>query len=152
MDQREKFEASREPRTDLGFRRERYKNPVVQKCWEAWQAAIAAQEPKKAMSDAEIKAVVTAALKAGTLSWIGYEKDADDKCTIPVLSKSHYQLARAIERATSPNKELVEAARLAYLHFRATALKTKGVAEFQHCSHLRDKLGAALRAAGVEVS
>jgi hypothetical protein len=39
MSEREAFEAAQRPRTDLNKSRDgRYKNPVVQSCWEAWQA------------------------------------------------------------------------------------------------------------------
>ena len=45
--EREAFEKSRPPRTDLAIKRGKYSNPVVQKCWETWQtrAAIAAAAP-----------------------------------------------------------------------------------------------------------
>jgi len=46
---RAKFEATRKPRTDLArekLNRERYNNPVVQACWEAFQAAYALLAPE----------------------------------------------------------------------------------------------------------
>lgn len=51
------------------------------------------------LSDEQIKAVVHAAVKSGRLSWAGYEKDEVGEYTVPVLSLSHYQLARVIEAA-----------------------------------------------------
>lgn len=73
------------------------------------RAAIAHQPPKEALTDEQIQAIATAAYKAGDLSWLGFDKDADDKYTIPTLSKSHYQFARAIIAASAPNKQLVAA-------------------------------------------
>lgn len=132
--------------------------------YEDVKAAIAAQEPKQAMTDVEIKAVATAAVKGGTLSWLGYEKDADDKYTIPALSQSHYQFARAILAASSPNKELVAALQdalaviddyLAYDHNGdpwtedARTMGEMDINDYQHDGRL-DAARAALRAAGVD--
>jgi hypothetical protein len=65
--------------------------------------------PKQALTDAQIKTTITAAVRAGKVSWLGYEKDDDGFYTIPVLSPYHYQFARAIEAASAPNAQLVEA-------------------------------------------
>lgn len=48
------------------------------------------------VTDEQIKEAATKAVKDGKLSWLGFEKDDQDKYTIPVISKSHYQFARAI--------------------------------------------------------
>ena len=48
------------------------------------------------MTDEQIKEAAVKAVKDGKLSWLGFEKDDQDKYTIPVISKSHYQFARAI--------------------------------------------------------
>ena len=48
------------------------------------------------VTDEQIKEAATKAVKAGKLSWLGFEKDDQDKYTLPVISKSHYQFARAI--------------------------------------------------------
>lgn len=48
------------------------------------------------VTDEQIREAAVKAVKAGKLSWSGFDKDDQDKYTIPVLSKSHYQFARAI--------------------------------------------------------
>lgn len=53
----------------------------------------------KPLTDEQIKAAIDGAVKSGQLSWMGYEKDEVGQYTVPVLSPSHYQLARAIEAA-----------------------------------------------------
>lgn len=47
--ERVKFEASRNPKTDLAYRGGRYRNPVVDQCWKTWQAALASA-PKQAVA------------------------------------------------------------------------------------------------------
>ena len=54
---------------------------------------------RKPLTDEQIQDVVNNAVRTETLSWLGYKKDNDDKYTIPVLSPSDYQFARAIEAA-----------------------------------------------------
>ena len=54
---------------------------------------------RKPLTDEQIQDVVNNAVRAETLSWLGYRKDNADKYTIPVLSPSDYQFARAIEAA-----------------------------------------------------
>ena len=54
---------------------------------------------RKPLTDEEIQGVVNNACLAGTLSWMGYKADDEGKYTIPVLSPSNYQFARAIEAA-----------------------------------------------------
>jgi len=49
------------------------------------------------LTEDEIKAAVADAVKQGSLSWLGFEKDANGCYTIPAMSDSHYQLSRAIE-------------------------------------------------------
>ena len=48
------------------------------------------------LTNEQIKDAAVKAVKDGKLSWLGFEKDDQDKYTIPVISKSHYQFARAI--------------------------------------------------------
>ena len=48
------------------------------------------------LTDAEIQTAITVAVKAGKLSWLGFDMDSEGKFTIPVLSPYHYQLARVI--------------------------------------------------------
>ena len=60
---------------------------------------LAAQKPRVGLTDEQIQLVVSQAISAETLSWLGYKKDADGKYTVPVLSPSDYQFARAIEAA-----------------------------------------------------
>ena len=48
------------------------------------------------LTDEQIREAATKAVKDGKLSWLGFEKDDQDKYTLPVISKSHYQLVRAI--------------------------------------------------------
>jgi len=66
--------------------------------WEAWQAALTAPaaEVPEAMVDAEIEATITKAVREGRLSWLGFKKDDQGAYTIPVLSPSDYQAARAV--------------------------------------------------------
>jgi len=59
----------------------------------------AAQPAPVPLTDEQIQLVVSQAVSAETLSWLGYKKDADGKYTVPVLSPSDYQFARAIEAA-----------------------------------------------------
>lgn len=201
MNQREKFEASREPRTDLGFRRERYNNPVVQKCWETWQAAIAAQEPKevpwwlqdkivayasshegkancvisKAQFDSALgKNRVEYDVPLGRLDTVQEPKQAMTDAEIERISEDHIgaygikpiEFARAIESASSPNKELVKALQgalaviddyLAYDHNGdpwtedARTMGEMDINDYQHDGRL-DAARAALHAAGVEVA
>jgi len=54
---------------------------------------------RKPLTDKQIQDVVNNAVRTEKLSWVGYRKDNDDKYTIPVLSPSDYQFARAIEAA-----------------------------------------------------
>lgn len=82
------------------------------------QAAIAAQEKKQAMSDAEINAI-----------YIDFTGTPSDRTTM--------KIARAIERASSPNKELVEALQ------EILTLSSPAI--------MRAAARAALCAAGVEV-
>jgi|GEM_PF-2264847 len=56
-------------------------------------------QPRNPLTDEQIQDVVTDAVRANTLSWLGYKKDDADEYTIPVLSQSDYQFARAIEAA-----------------------------------------------------
>jgi hypothetical protein len=60
----------------------------------------ATQQQQAALSDERIKAITTGAVRAGKLSWIGYEKDEDGKHTTPSLSPFHYQFARTILAAS----------------------------------------------------
>ena len=51
------------------------------------------------LTDDQIKAVLTVAVRAGAVAWLGFEKDKDGLYTAPSLSPQHYQIARAIEAA-----------------------------------------------------
>ena len=55
-----------------------------------------AQVQPAEVTDEQIKEAAVKAVKDGKLSWLGFEKDDQDKYTLPVISKSHYQFARAI--------------------------------------------------------
>ena len=55
-----------------------------------------AQATQVEVTDEQIKEAAVRAAKDGKLSWLGFDKDDQDRYTIPVLSKSHYQFARAI--------------------------------------------------------
>lgn len=54
---------------------------------------------RKPLTDEQIQEVVTKAVRKRKLSWLGFKKDDKGEYTIPVLSPSDYQMARAIERA-----------------------------------------------------
>ena len=55
-----------------------------------------AREP---LTDEQIQEVVKKAVRERKLSWLGFTKDDQGEYTIPVLSPSDYQMARAIEAA-----------------------------------------------------
>ena len=79
-----------------------------------------AQATQAELTDEQIKEAAIKAVKDGKLSWLGFEKDDQDKYTIPVISKSHYQFARAI-LALRPERVPMtdEQRRLAFLASRA---------------------------------
>lgn len=137
MDQREKFEAWHGEKFRWVSKRDdihkhNYLDQRTQGLWEAWQAAIAAQEPKQAMADEQIMEIYDAQIaKGGSADHI-------------IL-----QTARAIERAVSPNKELVEA--LAFALPLAEQLGRNFGANPDNDPDII-KAHAALRAAGVEVA
>lgn len=54
---------------------------------------------RKPLTDEQIQEVVTKAVRERKLSWLGFKKDDQGEYTIPVLSSSDYQMARAIEAA-----------------------------------------------------
>ena len=54
-----------------------------------------AQATQAEVTDKQIKEAATKAVKERNLSWVWFEKDDQDKYTIPILSESHYQLVRA---------------------------------------------------------
>lgn len=56
-------------------------------------------QPSKPLTDEQIQAAVTNAVRERKLSWLGFRKDDQGEYTIPVLSPSDYQMARAIEAA-----------------------------------------------------
>jgi hypothetical protein len=58
-----------------------------------------AAQPAVPLTDAQIQDTLTKAIKAGELSWLGYQQDENGYFTIPALSQQHYQIARAIEAA-----------------------------------------------------
>jgi negative regulator of sigma E activity len=63
-EERNAFEASCAPRTDLAWSKQRgaYSNPVVQKCWVTWQKARASMRgvPHPAQVDAGVEALLRA--------------------------------------------------------------------------------------------
>ncbi len=60
------------------------------------QPAPAAPVP---LTDEQIQDVLTEAVRAGEVSWLGYKLDADGFYTIPSLSPQHYKIFRAAEKA-----------------------------------------------------
>lgn len=58
------------------------------------------------LTDEEIRAAITDAVKQGGLSWLGFERDANGFYTLPALSTSHYQLSRAVEALVRRNAGL----------------------------------------------
>ena len=56
------------------------------------------------LSDADIQRIANEGVKAGELSWVGFDKDALGFFTVPVLSRCHFQLARLVARA-APSTE-----------------------------------------------
>ncbi len=60
------------------------------------QPAPAAPVP---LTDEQIQDVLTEAVRAGEVSWLGYKLDAAGFYTIPSLSPQHYQIFRAAEQA-----------------------------------------------------
>jgi hypothetical protein len=58
-----------------------------------------AQTPPPRLTDEDVQRIATNAVRRGRLSWLGFKKDDNGSYTIPVLSQSNYQLARAIETA-----------------------------------------------------
>ena len=72
-----------------------------------------------AMSDEQIKSILTQAVQEGKLQWCGFEKDGDGKYTIPALSAHHYQIARAIEAHLAPVQPALSEARWNYINSRA---------------------------------
>lgn len=64
------------------------------------RAAVEAGRARRVpLTDEQIVAVVTAAVREHRLSWLGIEKDEAGYYTVPVLSPNHYELVRAIEAA-----------------------------------------------------
>lgn len=58
-----------------------------------------------ALSDEQIDAVITAGVKSGAISWLGFKKDGDGRYTLPVISPSDRQQARAIEAEVRKDDE-----------------------------------------------
>lgn len=52
-----------------------------------------------------IEEIVAAGVKSGEIPWAGFKPDAEGKHTLPVLSKMHIQLARAIEAEVRKDDE-----------------------------------------------
>jgi hypothetical protein len=66
----------------------------------AWVAKKSAQpEQRKPLTDEQIQEVMTKAVQAKKVSWMGYEKDEFGRYTIPVLSPHHFQIFRIAEAA-----------------------------------------------------
>ena len=70
--------------------------PHVEIGTKLYTASQLVQATQAEVTDEQIKEAAVKAVKDGKLSWLGFEKDDQDKYTIPVISKSHYQFARAI--------------------------------------------------------
>ena len=73
-----------------------------------------AQATQAEVTDEQIKEAAVKAVKERNLSWVWFEKDDQDKYTIPILSESHYQLVRAgltlrPERVPMTDTQLCEA-------------------------------------------
>lgn len=51
------------------------------------------------LTDEQITEIARVAHAEGRLSWLGFQKDADGRYTVPVLSQSDYQLVRAVLKA-----------------------------------------------------
>jgi len=76
-------------------------SPIKLKIGENWMPLYTTpQRPQWAgLTDWEVQEVVTSAVKAKKLSWLGFKKDNKGEYTIPALSPSDYQFATAIESA-----------------------------------------------------
>jgi hypothetical protein len=60
----------------------------------------AAAHPQPApLTEEQIDTAIKAAIGCGALSWVGFGPDECGRMREPIVSASHYQLARAIERA-----------------------------------------------------
>jgi hypothetical protein len=72
-----------------------------ERVYELTKAALAqpAQRPWVGLTDEQIQDVLTEAVRAGEVSWLGYKLDADGFYTIPSLSPQHYKIFRAAEKA-----------------------------------------------------
>ena len=55
--------------------------------------------PAVPLTDEQIRQSVKKAVTENKLSWVGFNKDEQGRYTVPALSPSNYQLARAIEAA-----------------------------------------------------
>ena len=113
-----------------------YLDQRTQGLWDAWQAALASQSPKEAMSDAEILAIQVQHVPhhGWSTNGIGF--------------------ARAIIAATSPNKELVEASIASLVWWKEHEYDTSDCGEYNRFDDEPEfviKARAALCAAGVEV-
>lgn len=88
-----------------------------------------AQAHPAEVTDEQIKEAAVKAVKDGKLSWLGFEKDDQDKYTIPVISKSHYQFARAIlalrPEGVMMTDEVEKCAVVAWAHFMDTCRKKR---------------------------
>lgn len=65
------------------------------------------------LTDEQIEAAVTRAVKAGKLPWAGFKEDEDGQFTLPVLSRVHYGLVRLGIALSATGAE--DAARLDWL-------------------------------------
>ena len=54
---------------------------------------------RKPLTDEQIQEVMTKAVQAKEVSWVGYKENEFGRYTIPVLSPYHFQIVRAIEAA-----------------------------------------------------
>lgn len=110
--------------------------------WKAWQAAIAAQEPKQAMTDADIQRIGRNLQSIKSMQFRAMQGRP-----MTVSEREEYEatiaFARAILAASSPNKELVEALK-ELIECMECEVTTKHPALVE--------ARAALRAAGVEAA
>jgi hypothetical protein len=69
------------------------------KCEAAWNAALLTASPA-ALTVEQVELFAAQMVKRGSLNWAGFREDADGRYTIPVVSKSVYDLIRALLAAS----------------------------------------------------
>ena len=79
--------------------RDRAYGTLMHQEWQNADPLYAHPPQRKPLTDEEIQDVMTKAVQAKKVSWLGYKEDEGRRYTIPVLSPYHFQIARAIEAA-----------------------------------------------------